>query len=237
MLKAVFFDLDGTLLPMNMEEFTNGYFDLLCKKLEPKGYDREKLIETIWGGTKAMVKNDGKHSNEEVFWKYFGSVYGEDKVKDRAVFDKFYLNEFKKTKAFCGENKLAKEIVDFCGGMGLKVVLATNPIFPLDGMLTRLGFIGLDEDDFDYIASYENSKYSKPNPKFLSEIMKKLKLNPDEVIMFGNDEVEDGSCAESLGIKLFLVGDNIIKDREHEHSYPTLKYSEVINAVMAELAK
>ena len=32
MLKAILFDLDGTLLPMNEEEFTKGYFKLLCKK-------------------------------------------------------------------------------------------------------------------------------------------------------------------------------------------------------------
>lgn len=32
MLKAVIFDLDGTLLPMNEDEFTKGYFSLLCKK-------------------------------------------------------------------------------------------------------------------------------------------------------------------------------------------------------------
>ena len=32
MIKNVLFDLDGTLLPMDMDEFTNGYFKFLVKK-------------------------------------------------------------------------------------------------------------------------------------------------------------------------------------------------------------
>lgn len=235
MIKAVFFDLDGTLLPMDMQEFTNGYFELLTKKA--KGYDKDDLIKTIWGGTKAMVENDGKKTNEDVFWKFYEGVYGTEKLKDKSIFDNFYLNDFKKTKAFCGENKLAKDIVDFCCSMGLKVVLATNPIFPLDGMVTRLNFIGLDEDDFDYISSYENSHYSKPNPKYFTEILKKLKLSADEVLFFGNDEVEDGVPAESLGMKFYLVGDNIIRDKDAEHNFTTLPYDKVISAITTEISK
>lgn len=40
MIKAILFDLDGTVLPMNEEEFTKGYFGLLCKKLVSYGYVR-----------------------------------------------------------------------------------------------------------------------------------------------------------------------------------------------------
>ena len=32
---AVLFDLDGTLLPMELEKFTNTYFGLLAKKAAP----------------------------------------------------------------------------------------------------------------------------------------------------------------------------------------------------------
>lgn len=33
MIKAIFFDLDGTLLPMDEKEFTNLYFELLANKM------------------------------------------------------------------------------------------------------------------------------------------------------------------------------------------------------------
>lgn len=35
MIKAILFDLDGTLLPMDQDEFTKGYFNLLAAKLAP----------------------------------------------------------------------------------------------------------------------------------------------------------------------------------------------------------
>ena len=34
-ITTVLFDLDGTLLPMELEEFTNTYFGLLAKKAAP----------------------------------------------------------------------------------------------------------------------------------------------------------------------------------------------------------
>ena len=34
-MKNILFDLDGTLLPMDLDEFTHGYFRLLAAKLAP----------------------------------------------------------------------------------------------------------------------------------------------------------------------------------------------------------
>ena len=54
--KAVLFDLDGTLLPMDQDSFVKFYFGGLAKKLAPHGYDPQALIAAIWTGTKAMSK-------------------------------------------------------------------------------------------------------------------------------------------------------------------------------------
>ena len=211
MLKAILFDLDGTLLTMNEDEFTKGYFGLLCKKAAPLGYDVEKLMGVIWTGTKAMIKNGGDKTNEEVFWEEFEKVYGMDKLKDKEVFDEFYVTDFKKTKAFCGDNDYAKNIVSYARERGLKVILSSNPLFPRTGMTTRMKFVGLEESDFDYITSYENSHYAKPNPKYYEEVLEKNNLRADEVIYFCNSEKEDVLPASACGIKSYLVG-NVISD-------------------------
>ncbi len=214
MLKAVLFDLDGTLLPMDEEKFTKGYFGMLCKKLAPYGYNSEDLIKAIWTGSKEMVKNDGSRTNEEVFWSCFEKIYGKDKTKDKQLFADFYRDEFKDAKIFCGDNPQARGVIDFVKAQGLKIILASNPLFPRDGMINRLGFINLKETDFDYITSYETSHYSKPNPNFFKEILEENELKADEVIFFGNSAAEDSEPASKIGIKTFLVNNNGIKFEE-----------------------
>lgn len=229
-IKAVLFDLDGTLLPMNEDEFTKGYFSLLCKKLIPLGYNKDELIKTIWTGTKEMAKNNGIKTNEEVFWKAFANVYGKEKLKDKQVFDEFYLTDFKKAQTFCKENKFAKQLVNAAKDKGLKTILSSNPVFPRNGMVTRLGFVGLNENDFDYITSYENAHFSKPNPKYFQEILDINNLKSDEVILFGNSEVEDIIPARSCGIQGYLVGDCVSLQNEKSEN-KILTYDDALSLI------
>ena len=50
-MKAVLFDLDGTLLPMDQDVFIKTYFTGLVKKLAPHGRQPDMLIRSIWAGT------------------------------------------------------------------------------------------------------------------------------------------------------------------------------------------
>lgn len=237
MLKAVFFDLDGTLLPLNDVEFTNGYFGLLCKKLAPLGYIPDELVKVIWAGTKQMIKNDGSKTNEEAFWEYFDSYYGDNKVKDKDIFDAFYTEEFRQTKVYCKDNPYAREIIDFLHSNNIKVVLATNPLFPKVGVLTRLGFIGLEEKDFDYITTYHNSTYAKPNPMYYTEIITNLGLKPDEVLMIGNNELEDGIASKGANIpRCYMTGDYVIKSDKCDTPIPHIDLSEIIDTINKEIA-
>lgn len=231
MLKAVLFDLDGTLLPMNEDEFTKCYFGLICKALAPRGYNDKELLSTILAGTKAMIKNDGSKTNEEAFWQVFASEQGEDKLADKKYFDQFYVTEFLKTKITCKENPFAKEIVDFCHSAGLKVILASNPLFPRIGMITRLTFVGLEEKDFDYITSYEICKSSKPSTLFYKQILEENGLEPSEVLMFGNSGKEDCMPALECGIKTYLVGDYLKNTDEIRGKVKHIGLNEVIGAI------
>ena len=67
-IKAVLFDLDGTLLPMDQDVFVKTYFKGIAAKLAPYGYEPKALIDAIWAGTIEMIKNDGRRTNEEAFW-------------------------------------------------------------------------------------------------------------------------------------------------------------------------
>lgn len=237
MLKAVFFDLDGTLLPLNEEKFLELYFKLICKRMAPLGYIPEELVKVIWAGTKNMYLNDGSKTNEEVFWQEFERHYGKDKLVDKAFLDGFYSEEFLLTKNACAPNPLAKEIVKFCKDNNLITVLSTNPIFPAVGTKNRMGFVGLEPSDFDMFTAYENSSFCKPNPKYFLVLLEKYNLKPEEVIVFGNNTYEDGECALCCNMKCYLVGDYVINHPKAVHTFEHIKMEEVIPTIKKHLSK
>lgn len=211
-MKAILFDLDGTLLPMDNEHFTKVYFELLAKKLAPFGYNPDELIGVIWGGVKAMVKNDGSKKNEEAFWEVFSSKYGDRTQKDKPLFDEFYNNEFSRSVSATEKNPFAKEAVMLAKEKADYVILATNPIFPRTAVRERLSWIDLTPEDFDFVTTYENSSYAKPNPIYYKKILHKFNVEPDNAFMIGNDVGEDIIPTAQLGINSYLVCDNPIGD-------------------------
>lgn len=208
-ITTVLFDLDGTLLPMELEAFTKTYFGLLAKKAAPYGYEPEPLVAAVWKGTKAMVKNDGSKPNDQAFWDTFAQVLGEDVKKLRPEFDGFYAKEFHGAKAACGENPLAKRAVEGLKAKGYDVILATNPIFPLVGVRTRLSWVGLTPEDFSHVTAYETYTTCKPNPAYYEEILRNTGKRPEECLMVGNDAQED-TAALKAGIPVYLVTDCLL---------------------------
>ena len=208
--KAIFFDLDGTLLPCDIDVFTKAYFTELAKVLAPYGYEKDELVAAIWGGTKLMYKNDGSKSNCDVFWECFAKSAKGDVAKAKELCDAFYTKEFNNARAVCGENPLAVDAVKAARAAADVVVCATNPLFPMDGQRTRLSWVGLDGDMFDLVTSYETQCFCKPNPAYYKAICDKFDLDPSEVLMIGNDEDEDMFAAASLGMDTYLVTDCII---------------------------
>ena len=158
-ITTVLFDLDGTLLPMDQELFVKSYFGKLAEKLAPYGYEPKALMKAIWAGTGAMVQNDGSKKNEDVFWDVFTGIYGEGVREHMPVFEEFYRNEFGQVQKVCGFDKRAAQIVRRLKERGLRVVLATNPLFPAIATQNRMQWAGLAPEDFILYTTYENSSY------------------------------------------------------------------------------
>ena len=181
-ITTILFDLDGTLLPMDQEVFTTGYFKFLAKKLAPYGYEPKSLVDAIWAGTAAMVKNDGSCTNEQAFWKKFAAIYGEEKCQsDQGLFEDFYANEFNAARDICGFNPASVETVHKLKECGYRVALATNPIFPHMATENRIRWAGLVPEDFEIYTTYEASTFCKPNPAYYLEVARTLGVKPEEV--------------------------------------------------------
>lgn len=136
--KAILFDMDGTLLPMEMESFTNGYFKLLFAKLAKYIIDSKTFAGSMWAGVEAMVQNDGSETNDKAFWRKFEELTGISEAVIGKECLEFYSKEFHQAKCLTKENPLAAEAVALAHKKAPIVALATNPLFPMVGQQSRM---------------------------------------------------------------------------------------------------
>ncbi len=213
MIKNIFFDLDGTLLPMDMKKFMELYFQSLGESVCPYiGIEPELLQRSVLAGLKAMYMNDGAITNKMRFWNTVATILGPKIIDEIPLFNGYYENEFILTKNATNPNPLSAKIVDTVKKKGYNIAIATNPFFPKAGTERRVKWAGLNKEDFSIITTYETSKYSKPNPKYFTETCFLTNCLPEETIMVGND-VEEDMSAEKAGLDTFLVTDNLINSR------------------------
>lgn len=228
MIKVILFDLDGTLLPMDQSVFVKTYFGGLAKKLALRGYEPQQLINSVWAGVKAMIKNNGEKLNEQIFWDVFENIYGKKVKSDMQYFEEYYKQDFDKVQEVCGYNEKAKQVMNTVKQLGFRTALATNPIFPAIATKKRIFWAGLDYTDFELITTYDNSRFCKPNLEYYKDVIKELNVSPEECVMVGNDVSED-MVASKLGLKVFLLTDCLInKDNVDISAFPNGSYDQLI---------
>lgn len=228
MLTTVLFDLDGTLLPMDQDRFIQDYLGRMAAFLAPHGYDPQLLLKAVWAGTKALVENDGRTNNDQLFWQVFSHVLGRDARQDADLLTRFYLGEFQQVRHSCGFDPRAAETVRALRAMGLNTVLATNPLFPAVATHSRLRWAGLEPEEFLRITTYENSRFCKPNPDYYRQLLEELDLQPQHCLMVGNDARED-MVAQNLGMEVFLLTDCLINTENRDLSaYPQGSFPELM---------
>jgi FMN phosphatase YigB (HAD superfamily) len=161
------------------------------------------------GWNKAMLMNDGNTLNKNRFWKTFADVSKlDDEMLQLAekMSDNFYQNEFNLVKSVTAPTDIPARLIPAMKDKGYELILATNPLFTIVGVETRLSWIGLSLQDFSLVTHYANSTFCKPNPAYYNEIFTKINKHPKQAIMVGNNVKED-MCAAALGADVFLVTD------------------------------
>ena len=207
---TVLFDLDGTLLPMDAKMFERAYFQGLCRRLPEIEPDR--LIALIWKGTAAMIANDGRYTNREVFAKVFSELSGIDYFSHENVFLDYYATDFQKLASVCRPTTLSKTIVETLLRHGHRIAIATNPIFPQIATYSRLRWLGLDPTAFELVTTFENCHFAKPNLDYYREVLANIKTEPSATLHIGNDVEEDG-CVSQLGMRVILITDCLLNPR------------------------
>ncbi len=205
--RYVLFDLDGTLLDINMNEFLKSYFEKLMPFL--KRWIKGDVYKIVMTSTDYMINEINGDLNQKKFLYKFSLLSGlsEDKVDE--IFQKFYKIEFPKLNILGRPVPKAREILLRIHNEGYTLVLATNSLFPLIAVKERMKWAKIEDIPFSLITTAENMHYAKPYKEYYLEILDFFNANPKEAIMIGDDFELDISPAKSIGIDAYRIGEDI----------------------------
>ena len=206
---TVFFDLDGTLLPMELDEFLGGYAQALGVFFGRKGLDAKSLVEDIFASTGDMGRSGTDVLNADAFWTAFEAC-GHARADFEPLLEEYYLHGFDALGANVAPNPRIVAAVKTLKDKGYRLAVTTMPLFPLPAVEARVRWAGLDPDDFEFMTTYDTAHAVKPQLAFYAEALERAGAQAREVLMVGNNTLEDG-IATKLGCDLFLIEDFLIE--------------------------
>jgi len=206
---ALLLDLDGTLLQLDLLRFIPAYMEALAAYFSPR-LPREKFTAHLFAAIKAMLESDDPgRTNEAVFYEEFCRRLEVERREIDPLIERFYREEFPRLRSWGAPRPHAREVLEAARRRGLKLVLATQPVFPRSAVVERLSWGGISAASFDLITTIENMHYCKPRPEYYAQITQMIAVPPERCLMAGNDTVEDMSAAR-VGMATFLVEGEII---------------------------
>ena len=216
MLKAVLFDLDGTLLRVDTSEFTVEYLKEVALAVAP-AVDPVFFNTALLASTSMMIGNrDPAVTNEEVFWEDFRKRMGNGFDNAMPFFEEFYVTKFPGLSRVVRPGASTRPVVQAALDRGLRIVLATQPVFPIAAVRQRMAWAGVEDLPWEFVTSYEEMHFCKPQPEYYLEIAQRLGVEPGECLMVGNDVQED-LVAASVGMRACLVTDCLVNPQNADY--------------------
>ena len=212
MIKAVLFDLDDTLLRLNLTAFIARYVYGATRLLASAARTSPAALGIPYvRAFLAMDAQDREDSltNERLFNQTFLASTGIP-LDDPVIADLMTYYEEQIVPGFSGGIVAARpvpgarEAIEAVHDAGLLCALATNPTF-------SLSCAGVGEDDFALVSTYSNSTRCKPSTRYYQEFANQLGVRLEECLMVGNDAVRD-IVRDGCGLRTAYVGHARPKD-------------------------
>lgn len=217
MIDTVLFDLDGTLLPIDIKVFVTSYLGAIGRFARGRGINGFAFVTAVREGLDAMFDNDGTQSNENAFWAAFGDrfsrTHSQDEVRELCM--DFYRTDFNRIADKVEPDPFAACAIDLLKARGYRIALATNPLFPHIATWERCGWTGVDPAKFELITTYEDYSFAKPKIGYYREVLDNLGVEASRCLMVGND-VDEDMCASELGIATYLITPYLLNRSESD---------------------
>lgn len=211
---AVLFDLDGTLLELDMDQFLPVYLRRLAQWLTDL-FEPEDFLRRLLEATTAVIEYPGgDRLNGDLLYERLWQSLDPDRHPGArperrpevlARLDRFYREVFPQLQSLARFRPEGPQVVAAARARGWKVVLATNPIFPRLAIEERMRWAGLDPAWFDLVTTLENMHTCKPRVDYYLEVAARIGLPPERCLMVGNDLRNDIAPARTAGMAVFAV--------------------------------
>lgn len=213
MIKAVLFDLDETLLDINLALFSARYGLGMARVLSditryPLPLVTKWLVR-CYLEVDRQDRTDGltnQHLLETRFLELSGVPLDDPAIADAvAYYDLEYIRRFHGAVLDARPRPGARRTIERAQELGLRVALATNPVFSIEADMVRMDWAGLKGIAFDRVSTMANSTRTKPCATYYQEFCTKLGVAPSECLMVGNDASRDFPRPD-VGMRTAYVG-------------------------------
>jgi HAD superfamily hydrolase (TIGR01549 family) len=205
MLKAIFIDLDNTMALFDELVFLERFFILLYKRFDDL-FAFEDLQNRIIMATLSLSGHNGKKTNRD---RFVAHVVASHEVGQKEFWQRsmaFYENEFDQARPEVKKPEKLHSVLRELKQMGLRLIVASNPIYPCIAIEKRLVWVDVDPNDFELVTHMENMNFVKPDRGYYRQICNRLGVLPEHCLMVGNDPRNDMAAA-GINIKTYLTTD------------------------------
>lgn len=203
-IEAVLFDLDGTLLGVDMHRYIPVYLEGLATRLDDLAHSR-KVTENMRDAVIDMLTRvDDQLTLEQRMLAYLEQNLAIPPSRYKKALDDFCRANLPGLECFIQQHPLAPLLLKACRRLGWRMVLATNPIFPRPVIDARMKWAGLDPDFFHFVTDYETCRHCKPHLEYFQDVVARLKVPAEACLMVGNDSWHD-MAARGAGMRTCLL--------------------------------
>ena len=198
---AVLFDLDGTLLDIDGEGFLDAYVDALAAWWLPP--DLDAFRQTVMAAAVPIFADHAGQTNGEVFRTHLAAYLGISPGEVRQRMTRFHEQGLPSLGIAAHAIPDARACVTHCLELGLRIAVATTPIYMPEVIALRLRWAGLADLPWDLVTHSDVMHTCKPHAAYFAETAAQLGLDPRACVMVGDDPLQDGT-ARQAGMEVLL---------------------------------